>query len=134
MSGNLTDFSENKLLEHITGKTAYAKPTNTYLGLFLVVPADDGTGGTEVASSGGYARVQISWGSASAGSIANNANIRFPSANNATSNWGTILGVGIWDTLTVGNLLWYGSLASSVTINSGDNWTLTTGAVTLSLD
>lgn len=134
MAGNLTLYSENELLEHITGKSAYTKPTNTYLGLFLVAPDDDGDGGTEVSASGAYARQQISWGTAVDGAISNNAAIRFPASGNASANWGTILAVGIFDALTAGNLLWYGTLASSVTINSGDSWTLTTGAVTLALD
>lgn len=134
MAGNLTDYTENKVLEHITGKTAFTKPTNTYLGLFTVMPSESGTGGTEVSTSTGYARQQVTWGTAVSGAIANSAQVRFPVSGNATNNYGTIVGIGLWDALTTGNLIVYGTLTSAVTINSGDSWTLSSGAVTITLD
>ncbi len=131
MSGNLSDFLENKLLEHSTGKASWTTPTNTYLALFTVAPTDS-TGGTE-ASAGNYARLQISWGSASSGSISNNANLRFPATGTATADYGTIVAIGIFDASTGGNLLWYGDLSATVTINSGETYTITSGGITLSL-
>ncbi len=131
--GAITDYLENKLLEHSVRGIAYTTPTNTYLGLFLVAPTDS-TPGTEVSLAGGYIRQQITWGAAASGSIANSATIRFPASLNATDTWGTVVAVGIFDLLTDGNLLWYGSLSSAVTVDTGDSWSVQTGGLTLSLD
>lgn len=133
MAGNLTNYLENALLEHSTGKTTWTKPTNTYGALFTVAPTDSAAG-TEVASSNGYSRQQISWGSAANGAIANNAAINWPSTGSATGSWGTIVAVGVFDALTTGNLLWYGPLSASVTIGTGDSFSITTGGLTLTLD
>jgi len=137
MADNLADYLEVKLLDHMTGKTAYTKPTNVYAALFTVAPTDAG-GGTEV-SGGGYARQQITWGGAvTAGNgdttTANSADIRFPSGvADATTDWGSIVAFGVYDSLTDGNLLFYGSLSASVVVNSGDSFKLVTGALTVSL-
>ena len=134
MAGNLTDYLETALLDHCTGRATFTKPTNTYLALFTVSPGETASG-TEVASSGGYGRQVITWGAANAGAISNSAVIRFPAGSSmASTNWGTVVALGIFDALTSGNLLWYGVLPSSVTINSGDSYTIQTGGLTLTLD
>ena len=132
MAGNLTTYLENALLAHSTGEASYTKPTNTYLALFTVAPTDSG-GGTEV-SGGNYARIQLSWGTPSGGEIANNSALRFPATGTATSPFGTIVALGIFDASTTGNLLWYGDLSATVTINTGDTYTITSGGITLTLD
>lgn len=132
MAGNLTLYTENSLLGHLTG-VEWSAPTNTYLGLFTVAPTDT-TAGTEVSTATGYARQQMSWGTPSGGAVATNANIRFPTSGPAANNYGTIVAIGIFDAVTAGNLLEYGSLAASVTINTGDSWTVSTAGITLTLD
>jgi hypothetical protein len=132
MAGNLSNYLENKLLDHSTGRAAYTAPTTTYLALYTVAPTD-GTGGTEVSASG-YARQAITWGAAASGSIATSANVRFPAAGTAAADYGTVVALGILDALTSGNLLWYGSLSASVTISTGDSYTITSGGLTLTLD
>lgn len=132
MAGNLSNFLENKLLEHSTGKASWTVPTHTYLALYTVAPTDS-TAGTEV-SGGNYGRVQMSWGTASEGVIATNANCRFPASSTASVNYGTIVAVGILDAATAGNLLWYGDLSATTTVNSGDTYTVISGGITLSLD
>lgn len=112
----MTDYSAKKTLELQVGKTAFATPT-TYIGLFTTMPIDAGTGGVEV-SGGSYARVATAgdWNSASGSSpssITNSALLAFPTA---TASWGTIVGFGIFDALTGGNLLvfdWLGNFSWS---------------------
>ena len=133
MAGNLTNYLENALLEHSTGKTSWTKPTNTYAALYTVAPTDS-TSGTEAASANAYARQVITWGTAASGSIANSANIRWPATGSATGSWGVVVAVGIFDALTSGNLLWYGPLSASVTIATGDSFQITSGGLTLTLD
>ena len=117
---NISTYLENKLLEHAFGKTAYTEPS-TYVALFTTNPTmPAGTGATEV-SGGSYARVATSGllGAAAAGVIANNATIAFAAA---TADWGLVTGVGIYDALTTGNLLWAGSLTESKSVYNGDTF------------
>jgi hypothetical protein len=137
----LTDFFENKLIDFIfrgqalglTNSTAAAGsgPTSLYIALYTANPTDSTTG-TEV-TGGSYARVAISsalanWAgtqaaasttasSGTSGTTSNNAAVTFPAP---TANWGTVTGVGILDASTGGNLLAYGALTTSKTVNNGD--------------
>lgn len=120
---HFTDYLEQKVLEYVFRGQAFPQPSALYLGLFTVLPTSDaGTGGTEV-SGGGYARANLgtlsnaftAW-SASSG-IKNSADITFPQA---TAAWGTIVGLGIWDAATGGNLLAFAPFQSSKVVNPGD--------------
>lgn len=137
----MTDFLENKLLDFlfraqalgITGASAAAGtgPTTLYVGLLTAAPSDSAAG-TEV-SGGSYARVSITsalsaWaGTQSAGSTAassgtsgttsNNNAITFPAP---TANWGVVTHFAIYDASSAGNMLLWGSLTTSKTVNNGD--------------
>lgn len=130
MADNLTNYLENKLLEHSVGRTAYTAPSHVYLGLYTVAPTDS-TAGTE-AGGGNYARVQLSFGAASEGTISINAAATF-GGTGATAAFGTILAMGISDSPTVGNLLWYAPLSPSFTLGVGDTFTVQSGGITLAL-
>lgn len=104
--------------------TSFARFSNLYVGLVTdmtnYLTADPPTF-TEV-TGGSYARVAIpdtDWTGPAAGSSAfSNTNlILFPAP---TANWGTVVGAGIFDASTAGNLLFYIPLVSSKLINSGD--------------
>lgn len=127
----MSDYLENKLIDHILRGQTYTSPANTYIGLFTTNPSDTG-GGTEV-SGGSYARVTIpgaltSWAgtqganttvasSGTSGTTSNNGSITFPAP---TANWGVITGFGMFDASTSGNLLFYGALTINKTVNNGD--------------
>jgi hypothetical protein len=102
-----TDRTSQGILNHLVGKTAiYTLPT-AYLGLFTAVGSDAGTGFTEP-TVGAYARVATAaadWAAASgsAPSQISNANtLTFPTA---TADWGSIIGFGLYDAASTGNLL-----------------------------
>lgn len=128
MAGSMTDFLENKILEHSLGKTAYAMP-GCYVALFTANPTDAG-GGTEV-TGGAYARQAATWAAASGGSISNNADINFPVA---TATWNTVTAIAIFDAAATGNMLWWGTLSTSKTINTNDQFKIATGNLTITLD
>lgn len=111
----LSDYAENKLLDHLLAKTAFTIPSTCRVALFTAAPSDAG-GGTEV-SGGSYARQAIVVNSASGGATNPNADVVFPVA---TASWGTITHVGIFDAASSGNLLMWGALTTSKTIASGD--------------
>lgn len=117
-----TDYLENQIGDHILRDATFTKPAALYIGLFTTLPSDDGTGGVEV-SGGSYARVAAGPGNATwdapgdgSGRFSNAGTITFPAP---TANWGTVVGFGLFDASTAGNLLIYNSLSASKVVNSG---------------
>lgn len=125
----MTNFLEEKLLNHVLRNTTYTSPTTVYLGLFTAAPGETG-GGTEV-SGGSYARQAVTFGPYAAGSVKNSADITFPTA---TADWGTITHVAIFDAATGGNMLLYGALTTSKTVQSGDTFKILTNNLTITFD
>lgn len=125
----MSNYLENKILDHVLKNTSYTSPTTVYLGLYTTDPTDAGSG-TEV-SGGSYARQPISFATASSGSSASSADITFPQA---TASWGTVAYVGILDQLTTGNLLFHTALTTSKAIDTGDIFKITTGNLTVAID
>lgn len=134
-SGAFTDYFEEALLKHIFTSTNWTKPSNYYIALFTAI-TDKETGQVTEVSGGGYSRVAVSatsgftWDSANK-VIKNAAEIAFPTA---TSDWGTIVGVGIYDAATGGNLLICANLEQSKTVNADDQIKFAAGALQISLD
>lgn len=152
----MSDVLENKLIDWllraqaigITGASAAAGtgPVTTWVALFTANPTDAG-GGTEV-TGGSYARVAVTsslanWAGTQAaasttastgtsGTTSNNAAITFPAP---TANWGVVTGCGIYDAVTAGNLLLWGALTTSKTVNNGDAApSFAAGALTFQID
>lgn len=127
----LSDYAVNKIIDHVFRGQTYSPPASLYIALFTAAPSKAG-GGTEV-TGGSYARVAVTsslanWAgtqaagstlasSGTAGVTSNNGTVTFPSP---TANWGTIVAVGIMDASTSGNLIAWGPLSSSKTVNNGD--------------
>lgn len=149
MAGNLSNYAENKILELSTGKTAWSKPS-VWAALYTTAPTDAG-GGTEV-SGGSYVRVPVAdasnsvWGTAANGGITNNGTYNATSAGlsssgsgiitfpKATASWGTVTAVALVDASTGGNVLWYGELTNSKTIDIDDTVSFAASDLQLSLD
>lgn len=129
-----TNYLENKFLEHITG-TAYTAPT-LFVGLSSTAPAEDGSNITEP-SSGGYARVSCSgkWGSVSAGSVSNNANIDFPESTGAWLAGASLPYFVLYDASSGGNALRYGTLGTARTVSAaGITLRFSSGQLTMTED
>lgn len=122
----MSDYLENAIGNHILRHIAYTSPTTVYCALYTVAPSDSG-GGTEV-SGGGYARQAVTFGAPSNGVFTNSADVVFPTA---TANWGTIVAFALFDAATGGNMLIYGNLSSSKTINSGDQFRFPAGQLSV---
>lgn len=141
-----TDYLENKLIDFALRGQPFSPPASTYAALFTELPTDTG-GGTEVVGAS-YARVEIpsslaSWAgtqgagttdvsSGTSATTSNNNVLAFPDPQ---ENWGQIVGVGLYDALTGGNLLYYGELAVPKTVNQGDSApTFAAGTLELQFD
>lgn len=140
----LSDYLENKLIDHLLRATAFTAPATTYVGLLTAAPSDSG-GGTEV-TGGSYARASVASGTgawtatqggtsgASSGTTGTTGNAATISYATPSASWGTVTHFGVYDALTGGNLLFYGALTASKVINSGDSVSFAAGALTLQID
>ncbi len=127
MAGNLTDYLENKLIDHFLGTTSYTMPAAVYVGLFTVTPGE-AAGGTEV-TGGSYARQTATFTAAASGATSNDTNIDFTGMPAATT-----VAIGIFDASTSGNMLLYGSLTVSKTTDAGDTLRIATGDLYIIID
>ena len=124
----LSDYLEDKLLDHVLRGTSYTSPTTVYVGLYTTDPGDDNSG-TEV-DGGCYARQVVSVTTASGGVVTSSGDVTFPQA---TDNWGTITHIGLLDALTSGNLLMHTELTTSRLIETGDVLKISDGNLTATL-
>jgi hypothetical protein len=132
-----SNYLENKVLDHVLTATGYTAPTTRYLALFTntsgsaAANLEAGTLSDEVTTSGtAYGRKTITFAAASGGSSASNATVTF---DTATANWGTITHVAVMDAATSGNVLFYGAVTTSKTIETGDTFQVSSGNLTISL-
>jgi len=126
-----SDYLENKVLDHVLGNTAFTQPSN-YLALFTAdTGLESNSPSAEISTSGtAYSRQSVSFGAASSGSASTDATVTFSAA---TANWGTITHVAVMDAASAGNVLFYGAVTTSKTIESGDTFQVSSGNLTVSL-
>lgn len=132
MAGSKSDYLELALLNLVLGASAYSAPGMLYVALYTVAPTDSG-GGMEV-SGGSYARQSVTnnltnWPSANPKQNANA--ITF---TQATADWGTVVAFGIFDAASGGNLLYWGDLTASKSVENGDTAEFAANGITITED
>lgn len=141
----MSNYLENKLIDHVLRQQTYTPPTNVYFALYTTAPTDAG-GGVEVAT-GGYARALLAcslanWAgtqatlsttasSGTTGQTSNNVTVTFAVPS---SSWGTVTHIGIFDALSGGNLLFWGALTASKLIQAGDAVTIQASQFVIQID
>lgn len=144
-AGAMSDYLENKLIDHVFRGTAYTAPTTIYVELYTSACSDSARG-TEV-SGGSYARASLvasttNWaGTQSAGSTAVSSGTGGTTSNNVaitfttpSAGWGTVTHIGLGDAASAGNMLVCTALTTSKTINSGDTVSFPIGTLTNQVD
>ncbi len=129
---SFSDYLELKVLDHVFRNTLYTQPATVYSALFTTAPSDS-TGGTEVTqASSAYTRVAMTFATAAAGAIANLTGVFFATFAVSIPN---VVGVALMDTVTfgAGNVLAYATI-TTIAYNTGDQPTVATGAITVTLD
>lgn len=131
--GALSNYAENKILDHILKNTAYSRPAHLYLALCKTSPGETGTGSTlDEPSGGSYARILCDdWDAATSRAAANSTALAFAQA---TAAWGTITHFGICDHLSAGNLIAYGTISPVKVIDNGDNTSVAKGDLDVSVN
>lgn len=116
----LSTHAEAGFLRTMLGST-FAAPSQVYIALFLSSPTDSGTGGTEM-SYEGYARQIITFAlptvEGNGIGIRNSNQITFPQS---PVNAGTVRFVGVYDSITGGNMYLFGELTEDLPITVGDS-------------
>lgn len=125
----LTNTAENKVLDHICLVAPWTPTGPLKVALFTVSPGEAG-GGTEV-SGGSYVRTNVTFAAASNGSLSNSNDVIFPVA---TASWGTVVAIAIYDSAPTPIMIWYGTAAVGKAIETGDEYRLPAGAITLTAD
>lgn len=121
---SISDYAELKLLETLKG-TSFSV-ANVYVKLHTGDPGEAGTSN----AAGNTTRTAVTFATASAGSMASNADVTW--TNVSTSE--TYSHISLWDNVSAGNCLWSGALTASKAVNSGDTFSIPSGQLTLSLD
>ena len=125
---SFSDTFETTVLTWVFTTSSATRPTEWHIALYTASPSDPG-GGTEV-SGGGYARQAVTF-TVSGNTASNNAAIEWPVA---TSAYGTVTDVGVFDASTGGNLIAYAALTTSKAIDTGDVFRLPSGDLDVTLD
>jgi hypothetical protein len=124
--GSLSDFLENKLLDHLANVAFTPAPT-LYVALCTADPTDAGTAATipEVAVANGYARTAVTFGAAASRKVIQSGAVTFPPATGA---WGTITH---WAAVTsaagAGDLYAYGNFVTPFVPVAGNTPTIPSG-------
>ena len=80
-------------------------------------------------SGGAYARQTAAF-TVSGDTASNTAAIEYATA---TADYGTVVAMGVYDALTSGNLLAYGTLTTSKTVSNGDVFRFNASAIDITL-
>ena len=94
----------------------------------LTVITDAAAGTVTAATGGAHARQAISFAAAASRSKASNADIEFPVA---TADHGNIVGWGVYDAVTAGNLHHVIELVTPLTYNTGYQPVISSGDLTI---
>lgn len=132
------DTVEQNLLNHFLTDPAYTPPATMYIALSSTTPTEAGGNFTEP-SGGAYARVSTAaadWGAATGTAPATKSNTATKTFPTATADWvagANLTYFGLFDALTVGNLLAFGQLTTAKPVLNGDTASFAIGALVLKL-
>lgn len=141
----MSNYLENKIIDQLFRGQAYTFPSTLYVGLFNAAPSDTG-GGTEVsgnnynraavvASLANFAGTQgVGTTAASDGATGTTSNNNAVTFTTPSGTWNTVVAFGVFDAATGGNLMFYGTLAISKTINEGDTVTFPAASLSVQID
>ena len=124
----MSTYLKNALVNSTLKNTPYTSPVNVYVALYTSDPTVSDTG-AEV-SGGGYARQPITFIAPVLGVTSDGVSTTFPVS---TVAWGTIAYFGIKDSVTAGNLLYFGALTTPRTLASGDTITIPVSNISITL-
>lgn len=137
VTSGFSQYLEDACLNWFHGTTFPAVPATLYLALFTTAPVN-GTDGAAVEVSGtSYVRKSFTPNTtnfaapsgAAPASMSTGANLVFATPG---GSWGTVVGWGLYDAASAGNLLAYGNFPG-VAVGTGDTVEFLSGALTITV-
>ena len=127
-----TTYYKNLVMKGLFHGELVNLPEEYYLGFSSSLPNADGTGASEPSgTSSGYARVNLeNMTSPENGVIRNSNPISFQESADA---WGELVAYVVYDASTDGNLLFYGNLGRSISVDANTVVTIPAGELVISL-
>lgn len=126
MANNATNYLETNIVKHALGVTSFTMPTSLYLALHTADPTE--VGNVSEVTGGSYARQAIVF-EFNTPAVENNGIVRFDDMPACTVTHFTI-----WDAVTSGNCLIYGSLTSSIVLGAGSSVELADNELSITVD
>ncbi len=133
MAQGKSTYLANKIADLVLGGVPFTPEATVWIALYLSPLNEGGSGGTEVSSLGGSAYIRFEmanttaeWALNSNGIKTNLKQLRYPTAQTA---WGLVDAVAIYDAPTGGNILYFGSLTSTINVTPGDAVEVDPGAI-----
>ena len=124
----MSDYLENKILDYVLRDTADWAPSTVYLALHTDDPTD--VTSTGLANEVDVTRQAIEFDAAHATTgVTQNTNIETFTSMPAV----TVTHIGIWDHVSVGNLLFHTAVTAPKEVASGDTISVAAGAITITL-
>ena len=124
----MSNYLETAIVNAVLRNTTYTSPATVYVALFTTDPTDANTG-TECTGAS-YVRKAMTFSAPSNGVTSNSSAVEF---DQATTSWGTITHMGLYDASTSGNLLFHGALTASKVIDTGDVFKFASAALAVTL-
>jgi hypothetical protein len=123
---SISDYLELQILDAVFNNDVGDLPVAAvYVKLHTGDPGEAGTGNAATETD----RIQATFGAAASGAVANDADVEW--TNVAGSE--TYSHVSLWDASTSGNCLWTGALTSPVAVVAGNDFTIPTGDLDVTL-
>ena len=124
----IATFAEDNILKYILGASSASAPSKWAISIANGAPTN--AAGSEAAAAT-VSRQSVTFSSQAVGTFTNAAAMTFAFGAAMTAS-----GLVVWDSLAssaVGNMLWYGNLATVRTLGSGDSLVVAAGALSISL-
>lgn len=132
---NFSNYLEQKLIGVTLCGSSFTAPTTLWLSLATSLNSD-GDSYTEVTTNVGYHRMPSVWVAPTSGPTWNTYLASTVTWTAASSAWGTVTHFSIWDaySVTTGNMLYWGALATSRTMATSDTLAVGLGSSGLRLE
>jgi len=126
-----SNYLEDEITGWINGTTFDAAPTSTFVQLYSQDPTESGS-----ATGALYTRVSVAaggWTRVTSG-VATLSNTGVITITPSAASGATATHVAVFDAITSGNMLFYGALAASKVIASGDEVKFNAGTMVLTVN
>ena len=121
----ITDTYENQILDAIFNNSALTGFTTVYVKLHTGDPGETASSNAATETT----RAAVTFGAASGGTVTSDSAATWT----AVSTTETYTHISLWSAATDGTAIWKGALTSSVSATAGNNATIASGSLTVSV-